>query len=61
MPLINDITDGGPNPGFPTIEEMRESQRKGSVGIGLASEDYAQQQACFNMGTGTGEGSPADE
>lgn len=57
MANLKHISDGGPNPNTPTVEQMRESQRLGSVGKGTNSEDYAQMQACFNMGTGEA-GSP---
>lgn len=59
MTPIKYISDGGPNPNTPTVEQMRESQRLGSTGKGTQSEDYAQMQACFNMGTG--KGGPGDK
>ncbi len=40
------------NTGFPTIEEMRESQRKGNEGIGLNEQSYNADQADFNQGCG---------
>ena len=49
---IKEIADGGPNPNTPSVEQMRQSQRLGSIGKGTQSEDYAQMEACFNMGTG---------
>jgi hypothetical protein len=49
---ITEISDGGSNPKAPSVEQMRESQRMGSVGKGTQSEDYAEMEACFNMGTG---------
>lgn len=54
MANIKNISDGGADPNTPTIEQMRESQRQGSVGKGTQSEDYGQIEACFNMGTGRG-------
>jgi hypothetical protein len=51
---ISELVDGGPNPNTPSVAEMRESQRVGSVGTGTQSESYADMQACFNMGTGKG-------
>lgn len=54
MANIKHISDGGPNPNTPTIEQMRESQRLGNVGKGTQSEDYSAMEACFNMGTGEG-------
>ena len=49
---IKEISDGGPNPNTPSVKQMRESQRLGSVGKGTQSEDFGQMEACFNMGTG---------
>jgi hypothetical protein len=49
---IKEISDGGSDPNTPTVAEMRESQRKGSVGTGTQSDDYGTMQADFNMGTG---------
>jgi hypothetical protein len=37
---------------MPTVAEMRESQRKGSVGIGLNEKSYNEDQADFNQGCG---------
>ena len=37
---------------MPTVDEMRESQRKGSVGIGLNEKSYNEDQADFNQGCG---------
>ena len=56
MPNIKEIRDGGSDPNTPSIKEMRESQRKGSVGIGTNTEDYADRMAARNHGTGLGEG-----
>jgi len=56
---IKEVSDGGPNPNTPTVAQMRESQRLGSVGKGTNSEDYAESQGAFNMGTG--EGRPEDK
>jgi len=36
----------------PTVAESRESQRKGSEGIGLNEKSYNEDQADFNMGHG---------
>ena len=57
MSTIKEVKDGGPNP-LPTIEEMRESQRKGSEGTGF-DESYADKMSQRNHGTGLSEG--ADE
>ena len=54
MANIKTISDGGPNP-LPTIAELRESQRAGSVGTGT-DESYASKMAAQNHGTGKGEG-----
>lgn len=55
MPNIKTISDGGrPNP-LPTIEQMRESQRAGSVGTGT-DDSYADKMAVINHGTGKGTG-----
>ena len=59
MANIKEISDGGPNPNTPSVEQMRESQRLGSVGKGTNSEDYAEMEAAFNMGTG--EDGPEDK
>ncbi len=59
MASIKTISDGGPNPNTPSVEQMRESQHLGSVGKGTQSESYADQEACFNVGTG--EGGPGDK
>jgi hypothetical protein len=56
MPIIKEISDGGPNPNTPTIDQMRESQLKGSTGTGF-DESYADKMAARNHGTGKGEGS----
>jgi len=55
MPDIKTISDGGSDPNTPTIEEMRESQRKGSTGNGF-SDSYAEKMGWQNQGTGLGEG-----
>jgi hypothetical protein len=57
MANIKEVSDGGPNPNTPTIEDMRESQRKGSEGQGTSEYSYAEKMAIRNHGTGTGEGS----
>jgi hypothetical protein len=54
MAKLTEISDGGQDPNTPSVAEMRESQRKGSIGTGTQSESYADQEACFNMGTGEG-------
>jgi hypothetical protein len=56
MANIKTNSDGGPNPNTPTIEQMRESQRKGSEGQGTNTEDYADRMAIRNHGIGKGEG-----
>lgn len=56
MPNIKEISDGGSNPNTPTVAQMRESQRLGSIGKGTSAEDYADKMACMNLGTGEGEG-----
>jgi hypothetical protein len=56
MPTIKESSDGESDPNTPTIKELRESQRAGSVGIGTNKEDYAGKMASFNHGTGKGEG-----
>lgn len=55
MPNIKEVRDGGSDPNTPSVAEMRESQRKGSVGTGF-DESYADKMACRNHGTGKGEG-----
>lgn len=52
MANLKHIADSGQNPNTPTAQEMRASQEMGSKGKGTQSEDYAAQEACFNMGTG---------
>jgi hypothetical protein len=37
---------------MPSVAEMRESQRQGSIGQGTQSESYAGMEASFNEGTG---------
>jgi hypothetical protein len=59
MANIKEIADGGPNPNTPSVSAMRESQRLGSIGKGTQSEDYAQMENAFNVGTG--EGGPGDK
>lgn len=56
MPNIKEISDGGPNPNTPSVAEMRESQRAGSVGNGTSPYTYAEKMGCENLGTGKGEG-----
>ena len=53
MPNITEIADKG----APTIKELRESQRKGSEGIGTSTKTFAEKNASRNHGTGLGEGS----
>lgn len=52
MSPIKEIAD----PGAPTIEELRESQRAGATGTGT-DKRYAEKMAANNHGTGLGEGS----
>lgn len=52
MPQITEIADKG----APTIKELRESQRKGSEGIGTSTLTFAEKMAQRNQGTGLGEG-----
>ena len=58
MPNIKDISDGGPTPNTPTIEQLRDSQSAGSVGTGT-DRSYADKMSQRNHGTGLSEG--ADE
>lgn len=37
---------------LPSIEELRESQRLGSVGKGTQSQEYCDMMDMFNQGTG---------
>lgn len=60
MPDIKTISDGGSDPNTPTVAQMRESQSKGSTGNGFA-EIYADKMACFNHGTGLGEGKDKEQ
>ena len=53
MPNIKEIADRG----APTIKELRESQQRGSEGIGTSEYSYAEKMAIRNHGTGLGEGS----
>jgi hypothetical protein len=39
---ITEIADAGPNPNTPSVADMRQSQRLGSVGKGTQSESYSQ-------------------
>ncbi len=43
-----EIRDGGSEPNTPSVSEMRESQRRGSEGIGLNEESFGQMQESFN-------------
>ncbi len=56
MPTIKEISDSGPNPNTPTIAQMRDSQRVGSVGKGTSTKSFAEKNALRNQGTGLGEG-----
>lgn len=47
---VKEIADNGPDPSFPTVAEMRESQRKGSEGIGTAPESFCEQMKDFDQG-----------
>jgi hypothetical protein len=47
-----EISDGGSEPNTPTVTEMRESQRKGSAGKGLAEQSNRESQAAFNLSEG---------
>ena len=49
MANIREIADGGSEPGFPTVAEMRESQRKGSEGIGLNEQSHNDDLRDFNQ------------
>jgi hypothetical protein len=40
MPNIKEVRDAGAAPNAPTVAEMRESQRKGSEGIGLNKQSF---------------------
>lgn len=53
--MPREIRDGGESPNTPTIEQMRESQRAGSVGTGT-DVSFADKMAARNHGTGKGEG-----
>ena len=55
MPNIKTISDCGPNPNTPSVEQLRESQRAGSVGTGT-DRSYAEKNAARNHGTGLGTG-----
>jgi len=55
MAVVNEISDGGQDPNTPTVEQMRKSQRVGSVGKGTARVDFGEMQGCFNLGTGAEE------
>jgi hypothetical protein len=48
----NEIADNGPDPGTPTVAEMRDSQRKGSAGIGTADQSNKDSQADFGLSPG---------
>jgi hypothetical protein len=37
---------------IPSIEQLRESQRQGSIGQGTQSEDYGSMESDFNEGGG---------
>jgi len=52
MPKFTEINDKG----AVTIEELRESQRKGSEGIGTSERTFAEKMAQRNQGTGLSEG-----
>lgn len=45
-----EITDGGSEPGVPSVAEMRESQRKGSEGKGTNDQTLNESLKDFNMG-----------
>lgn len=51
MPNIKTISDGGAGPNTPSVKQMVESQRAGSVGKGT-DESYADKMAARNHGTG---------
>jgi hypothetical protein len=53
MPQFKEINDKG----AVTIDELRESQRKGSEEIGTSTKTFAETNATRNHGTGLGEGS----
>lgn len=50
MANITEISDSSKP--MPSVAEMRESQRKGSVGTGTQDGTYGEQESDFNMGTG---------
>ncbi len=50
-----EIRDGGSDPNTPSVSEMRESQRRGSEGIGLNENSYSQDQEDFNRQGGDGD------
>ncbi len=56
MPTIKEVSDGGADPNAPSVKQMRDSQRVGSVGKGTSTETFAEKNACHNHGTGSGEG-----
>jgi hypothetical protein len=49
---ITEIADGGSSPNSPTVEQMRESQRLGSIGKGTQDQVYCEMEGDFNMGMG---------
>jgi hypothetical protein len=61
MPKFTEIVDSKSKiirsdssaPGFPSVAEMQESQRKGAEGIGLNKQSYNEDQADFNQASGS--------
>jgi hypothetical protein len=43
-------TDGGNDPGFPSVAEMKESQRKGAEGKGTSEKTYNEMMSEFDQG-----------
>ena len=53
MANIREMRDSGSEPGYPTIEEMRESQADGAQGSGTQPCSYSESLADFNMEPGS--------
>jgi len=48
-PNIREVSDSGPEPGYPSVAAMRESQAAGATGNGTQDGSYNDQERVFNQ------------
>lgn len=68
MPQIKEVIDSkaklissdSSDPGYPSVKEMRDSQKRGSEGIGLNEQSYSESLVDFNMSPGVSTADDSD-